>query len=267
MFHSDELSVLDKPEILEIIFPIAYSRFDLESPRIESLTAATHFIEVEEGIKIGCKYFAAHKSYPSILYFHGNGETAFDQDWIASLYNKIGINLFMTDYRGYGVSDGKPTFTNLLLDSHKIYKSFKEIVEQEGYNPDVFVMGRSLGSIPAVEIAFRYQNEVKGLIIDSGSSRNFPFLLSYLTPDELQELRGVPFQNKDKISSIRIPTLIIHGELDEIIPAQEGKELFQCSGAADKSILIIPGSGHNDLMFNGESQYFSILGDFVNKYS
>jgi uncharacterized protein len=227
MSQPDDLSFLDKPEILEIIFPIAYSHFDMESPRTESLSAATHFIEVEKGIKIGCKYFRVHKEYPSILYFHGNGETIFDQDWVASLYNKIGINLFMTDYRGYGVSDGKPTFSNLLSDSHKIYKSFKKIVDQEGYCPDIFVMGRSLGSIPAVEIAFQFQNGIKGLIIESGSSRNFPFLLSFLTSGELHNLGGIPFLNKDKIRSVSIPTLIIHGELDEIIPVQEGKELFQ----------------------------------------
>jgi esterase/lipase len=88
-----------------------------------------------------------------------------------------------------------------------------------------------------------------------------------MTTDELQKLEGVLFQNRDKIRSISNPTLIIHGEMDEIIYIQEGKELFQDSGASDKSILIIPGSRHNDLLFNGKTQYFSILGDFVNKYS
>jgi uncharacterized protein len=267
MSRKEDFSPLDKREISEIIFPVAYSNADFEDLQNQPTNAVTHFIEVERGVKIGCKYFVADKNYPSIIYFHGNGETIFDQDWLASLYNGRGINLFMTDYRGYGVSDGKPTITNLLTDSLKIYTEFREIIKREGFNPDIFVMGRSLGSIPALEIATHYQIELRGLIIESGSARIFSFLLSYLTTDETQKLLNGSFQNKDKIRSVSIPTLIIHGELDEIIPVQEGKELFVNSGAADKSILIIPGSGHNDLLFNGENQYFSVLGDFVNKYS
>jgi alpha-beta hydrolase superfamily lysophospholipase len=266
MLHPDDFSTLDRPEILQFIFPVVYSNIDFELPRYKSLYAATHYIEVEQSIKIGCKYFAADKDYPSILYFHGNGETILDQDWIASLYNRRGINLFMTDYRGYGVSDGKPTITNLLLDCHKIYKGFREIVKREGFNPDIFVMGRSLGSIPAVEISYHHQKEIRGLIIESGSARNFSFLLNYLNPDE-QKMLIATYQNKDKIRSISLPTLIIHGELDEIIPLREGEALFENSAATDKSILIIPGSGHNDLLLNGEKQYFSVIGDFVNKYA
>jgi alpha-beta hydrolase superfamily lysophospholipase len=266
MSRRDDLLPLDKPEILEIIFPIAYSHIDIEPLQPESSNVATHFIEVEKGIKIGCKYFVEDKNYPSILYFHGNGETIFDQDQVASLYNRRGINLFMTDYRGYGVSDGKPTITNLLQDSHKIYNKFQKIVKQEGFCSDIFVMGRSLGSIPCVEIAYHYQGDLRGLIIESGSAGTFPFLLSYLNRDERLKLLSSGFMNKDKIRSIHIPTLIIHGERDDIIPVQDGKELFKNSGATDKSILIIP-AGHNDLLFNGEDQYFSALGDFVNKYA
>jgi uncharacterized protein len=266
MSKPDDFSFLNKPQILEIIFPVVYSPFDFESNQSDPLSAVTHFIEVEKGIKIGCKLFVADKNYPSILYFHGNGETVLDQDWIAALYNNRGINLFMTDYRGYGVSDGKPTIDNLIGDSPKIYNSFKEILKKEGYNQDVFVMGRSLGSIPAIETAYQFKNELKGLIIESGTSGNFPFLEIYLSPEERQNLRGL-FKNKDKIRAINIPTLIIHGELDEILPVREAKELFEYSGASDKSILIIPGSGHNDLLFNGENSYFSVLGDFVNKYA
>jgi alpha-beta hydrolase superfamily lysophospholipase len=266
MTETKDFSFLNKLQILEIIFPVVYSPFDFESSRSDSLSAVTHFIEVEKGIKIGCKYFSADKDYPSILYFHGNGETVLDQDWIAPSYNIRGINLFMTDYRGYGVSDGKPTVDNLIGDSPKIFKNFKEILKKEGYNQDIFVMGRSLGSIPAIETAYQFNNELKGLIIESGTSGNFPFLEIYLSPEERHNLKGL-FKNKEKIRAIKIPTLIIHGELDEILPVREGKELFEYSGSVDKSILIIPGSGHNDLLFNGENPYFSVLGDFVNKYA
>jgi alpha-beta hydrolase superfamily lysophospholipase len=64
-----------------------------------------------------------------------------------------------------------------------------------------------------------------------------------------------------------IPTLIIHGEYDQIIPVREGVELYEASGAADKEIIIIPGADHNNLMLKGHEQYFYAVGDFVRKNS
>ena len=75
------------------------------------------------------------------------------------------------------------------------------------------------------------------------------------------------FLNREKIKSIRIPTCIIHGEYDEIIPVQEGVELYEQSGAASKDILIISGAGHNDLMMAGREQYFEKVGGFIEKNS
>ncbi len=64
MSHQSDLSFLDRPEILEIIFPVVYSHFYFPSALGNSLpNAATHFIEVEEGIKIGCGFWARGKEF------------------------------------------------------------------------------------------------------------------------------------------------------------------------------------------------------------
>ncbi len=76
MSHETDISFLDTPEILEIVFPVAYSPFYFPQPSGSSLTnAATHFVEVEAGVRIGCAMWAGGKEFPTILYFHGNGET------------------------------------------------------------------------------------------------------------------------------------------------------------------------------------------------
>jgi uncharacterized protein len=265
MSYESDLSFLNKHEILEVIFPIVYERFFQDNLQPDPLNTITHFIEVDEGIKIGCKFFTADKSFPTIFYFHGNGETVFDHDWLAPLFLRRGINLFVTDYRGYAASNGSPDVTNLLNDAHALYKAFKKILEDEGYSNRIYVMGRSLGSIPAVEIAYHYQKELKGLIVESGSAENFLFIRDYLTLEEEKELFQSGFLNKTKIQDITIPTLIIHGELDEVISIEEGYELFENAGAQYKDILIIPNSGHNDLMFNGEEQYFSSIEQLVKR--
>ena len=95
---------------------------------------------------------------------YGNGDVVSDYDGIAPIYNQQGINLFVTDYRGYGSSGGVPTFTSMITDAHRIFEAFLGILHNEHYTSDVFAMGRSLGSMSAIELAYSYQEQVKGLI-------------------------------------------------------------------------------------------------------
>ena len=176
-----DLSFLDRPEILEVIFPLVYAPFYLpDYLQFSSSGVPSYSIEVEEGIKINCGFWVSGKECPSILYFHGNGETVASHDWIAPFYNQRGINLFVADYRGYGSSNGKPTISNMIGDAHTIFAGFKETIRKEGFKKSLFLMGRSLESMPTIELAFNYQDEIRGLIIESGSANNFCRLWDYL---------------------------------------------------------------------------------------
>ncbi|MBP1735561.1 MAG: hypothetical protein H6Q53_1848, partial [Deltaproteobacteria bacterium] len=66
-----------------------------------------------------------------------------------------------------------------------------------------------------------------------------------------------------KIKEVTIPTLIIHGDEDEIIPATEGRTLFALSGAKEKSSLFIPNAGHNDIMMVGLEAYMGAIEGFT----
>ncbi len=130
-------------------------------------------------------------------------------------------------------------------------------------------MGRSLGSMPAIELAFNYQDEICGLIIESGAANNFRRLWDYLRGPGKETILGEEslFLNKVKIRQVHKPTLIIHGEYDQIISVNEGEELYQSSGAQDKRILIIPGADHNDIMMVDSPLYFSAIEELVTAYS
>ena len=265
-----DLSLLDQPEVLEVIFPVVYSPFYLLNYfQLASSDVPSYSIEVEKGIKIACGFWVASKECASILYFHGNGETVASHDWIAPLYNQRGINLFVADYRGYGSSTGKPTISNMIGDAHTIFKGFKEIIEEKGVKKSLFIMGRSLGSIPALELAFNYHDEIHGLIIESGAASNLRDLWHYLTTAEGEAILSEEslFLNKVKIRQVRKPTLIIHAECDQIISVEEGKELYQNSGAQEKRILIIPEADHNDIMIAKQNLYFDTIEEFVKTYS
>jgi fermentation-respiration switch protein FrsA (DUF1100 family) len=252
-----DYSALDRPEILAIVF---YTRKDFtRTPP----NASDHFIPVDKDVSISCRFYIHSRNSPSILYFHGNGEVVSDHDYIAPMYNQLGINLFVADYRGYGASQGRPTLSNTVSDAPIIFRAFSDILKQEHYGSDIFVMGRSLGSISAIEIAHLYQKQIKGLIIESGFAALVNLLFHLGFPAESLGIEDLEFPNLAKIRTITLPILIIHGEYDQIIPASEGQALFQNTAAKDKKLVIIPGANHNDIMWIGKERYFRAIKEFA----
>ena len=246
------LELMDQPEIIyRLFFPRQEDPME-RSPRY----GTTHVVEVAEGISIGCRFYPAAKDAPTILYFHGNGEIASDYEYVAPLYQQYSINLFVADYRGYGLSGGSPSCSAIIRDAHPVFQGFVTFLRDSGYTGGLFVMGRSLGSAPAIEVAYHYQQHLQGLIVESGFASQQKQLarlgVTHLFRD-VEQMVG--FGNDAKIKDVRIPTLIIHGEEDEIIPAKEGRALYALSGAAQKKALFVPGAGHNDLFERGLEEY------------
>jgi alpha-beta hydrolase superfamily lysophospholipase len=255
------LSKLDHPDILHILF---HPR-RIYSAAYSTLTKRLVDIDVEQDVSIGGRLYPADISSPIILFFHGNGEIAADYDDIAFLYTQIGITLFVIDYRGYGRSTGSPGASNLLTDAVTAFDSLDQILEDNGLTPSKrYVMGRSLGSASALEIAVQRAAMLDGLIIESGFSDTFA-LLSRIggirLPDAVDEQDG--FSNLAKMGTVTTPTLIIHGENDVLIPAAEGQQLFDHCAAIEKKLLLIPGAGHNDIMYVGRKQYTQAIKEFT----
>jgi pimeloyl-ACP methyl ester carboxylesterase len=218
-------------------------------------------VPVEPGVSISCRFYPASTGSPCILYFHGNGEVACDHDWIAPVYNREGIGLFVADYRGYGLSDGTPSFSSMTADAHSIFSFFLEAVRASGNDEPLFLMGRSLGSHSAAELACHYPEHLRGLIVESGSPNVARlarlFGLSSKGLPDLEETISA------QIRSITLPALIIHGERDSLIPPSEATTLHEEIGSQEKRLVIIPSADHNSLMLVGMEQYFSAIKDFV----
>jgi alpha-beta hydrolase superfamily lysophospholipase len=255
-----ELSSLDRPEVLQFVF---YPRRDF-LPALPAANVMSGSVPVADGISVSFSFYFASKNCPNILFFHGNGELASDYADIGAIFNGIGLNLFVADYRGYGRSDGSPTLSNMIADAHHIFAGFKKVLKDNGFSGKLFIMGRSLGSVSAIELAYHYQSELNGVIIESGFVNIFN-LLSYLgfplkslgiaLPEEPSGVRIA--------RDIRLPALVIHGEYDSIVPLEEGKSLYRNIGAKDKHMVVIPGVDHNTIFAGGMERYLRALKDFV----
>ena len=71
-------------------------------------------------MNVGIRMFMVNNNSPTILFFHANAEITHEYDDIAEMYNKYNINFIVSGYRGYGLSNGKPSKDTSLEDSLKI---------------------------------------------------------------------------------------------------------------------------------------------------
>ena len=221
--------------------------------------ASDHFVAVDDEISLSCRFFPAGASAPTILFFYGNGETANDYNDIAPLYVQTGVNFLVTDYRGYGRSGGWPSFTNMLADSVTVLDYAETLLRSGGYEGRIFVMGRSMGRHSAFELAAYQGGRLAGVIIESGRPILGNFVYG-LPPEDAKALEAAYFA---KVSSITIPSLVIHGEEDTLAPVEQAVQMHQSFQSTDKRLLTIPGAGHNDLLHRGLDEYFSAIKEFT----
>jgi hypothetical protein len=188
-----------------------------------------------------------------------------DYDEISSFYHQGKMNLVVADYRGYGASTGTPTLTYLAQDAHLIFKEVREELSKRNLRKDLWVMGRSLGSISALEIAYHYQQEMKGLVIESGFPSVVRIMFHLGVPALEMGLDKIDQEWMERIKKIFLPTLIIHGELDSLVPLQNAKDIYRSLGSKDKKLLVIPSATHNDIMLVGFKDYFKAVQEFVER--
>jgi pimeloyl-ACP methyl ester carboxylesterase len=174
----------------------------------------------------------------TILYSHGNAEDLGDVRPILEALHGYGFAVVAYDYRGYGRSSGsRPTARRATADAEAAYGF---TVRSLGVAPGrLILLGRSVGSGPAVHLAVRYQ--VAGLILESA------FTSPYRVLTRVGILPFERFPNLARMPGIRCPVLVIHGTRDEVIPFAHGRALLAAATSRTQSFGV-EGAGHNDLL-------------------
>lgn len=260
-----QCSSLDIPEVSRFLF----------HPRRESVPGdqnerggSSHdvLIPVGDSVHVGGRLHLFHPSYANLLFFHGNGEIVADYDDMGPIYQRIGVNFCPVDYRGYGRSTGAPSCSAMLRDAHSILDFVTAWLNEKGCTGPLVVMGRSLGSAPAIELAAESPHPIRGLIVESGFAYTIPLLRSLgLDVERLGLREAAALGNHAKIGTVRMPTLFIHAEFDRIIPYTDAQALYEASAAADKWLVKIPDAGHNDIFYHGVTQYMAAMKSFMDK--
>lgn len=216
------------------------------------------YFAAADGVKLHAWYVPAPNAVATLLWFHGNaGNLTHRLDNIRQL-RPLNLNIFIFDYRGYGKSEGEPDEAGIYLDSQAAYET---LVSRKNVSPDtLFLFGRSLGGICAIEVASK--NPAAGLILESvfTSAGDMARKLFPLLP--LHWAIKSKFDAVGKVPQLKLPKLFLHGTEDEIVPYRLGRELFEAA-AEPKQFYDIQGAGHNDTFIVGGKPYYDALHRFV----
>jgi uncharacterized protein len=224
--------------------------------------AETVWFKSADGTRLNGFFFASQSKpeVATIVFFHGNGGNITNVTWLAQRYAKHGFNVLLFDYRGYGASDGVAGDEAGLYNDGDAAVTF--VVNEKKVRPeDIVLYGHSLGTAVAADVASR--RNFAAVVLESGFSSASSVAATALPwlPRPLHFLGKNRFESARKLTNIKSPILIAHGDPDETIPTSEAHLLF-ASANEPRKLLIVPGAGHVPFGSAGE-QYLDQVEQFM----
>ncbi len=243
-----------------VYFPNIPSRDLMAQPDEFGLPFEEQRFVTPDGVELHGWYIHAESPRGVVLFFHGNaGNISHRFDSIA-VWRELGYDVFIFDYRGYGLSDGKPSEQGTYLDGQAAWDL---LVQERGIDPRaIVVFGRSLGAAIATHTAAANRPAV--LVLESAFSSVKDMAGHYYPWLPVRWIARLHYDTGKKISAVEAPVLVIHSSDDEIIPVRFGQKVFE-SAAQPKEFLEIFGDHNAGFLLSG-SRYRDGLKSFVDKY-
>ncbi len=198
------------------------------------------------------------KTKPTILYFYGNGMCMADSIGEFNKLRRLGNNVIVCDYLGYGMSSGKPSEVGCYAAANAVWDHV--MARPDVDKKKIVPMGWSLGAGSAIELAAT--RPVAGVALFSPftsvadmARRVMPFFPTSL-------LLRHRFDNEAKLPNVKAPILIMHGTRDAIIPFDMSTRLAQIAGGR-ATFEPVEGADHNDLFDVGGPAMFQTIARFL----
>jgi len=178
-----------------------------------------------------------------IIYLHGNAEdVGTSYDFLVKMSLTFKCSVLAMEYPGYGIYKTESADAGTILLNANLVMQF--LIEHMKYDPrDIILLGRSMGSGPACALAVQYPT-IQSLILVSPYT-SIKQVVKTLVGSVASYLVKERFENIEIIDKVRCPTLIIHGQNDQVIHESHAIALHdKCGGPAK---LIMPKDmTHND---------------------
>jgi fermentation-respiration switch protein FrsA (DUF1100 family) len=206
---------------------------------------------------------AVSRKRPTILYFYGNGMCLADCVGEMRAFRRLGANVMIPDFTGYGMSGGKPGEAGVYQTADACYAHLRSRSDIDSNR--IIVGGWSLGAAAAIELASK--NPVAALFTLSAftsmgdmAQHTLPWL-----PTRLMLRHHFP--NERKIAEVKCPVLMFHGRRDSIIPFEMSERLATAArrSAPEVKSFAIDEADHNDVFEIGHDVIFREIGDLVDR--
>ncbi len=239
-----------------VFFPDPWN--DQDWKRRSGLPLEDVWFSAADGTKLFGWYVEGPATSAVLLWCHGNAGNIINRlDNLRELYRR-GLSVFIFDYRGYGRSRGRPSEEGLYQDAIGAYDY---VTRTRMIRPErLIVFGRSLGAAVAVELAA--QKPAAGLILESSFPSIEAVAKRYYGGLPVHWLLGSDFRLLDRLPQLSLPTLIIHGDQDDIIPLELGQRVFDAA-KPPKWFYVIKGADHNNTYQAGGPAYFQRIAEFI----
>jgi pimeloyl-ACP methyl ester carboxylesterase len=220
-------------------------------------TAVT--LTTADGEQVRAWLLAATDARAFVVYFHGNGGNLSIWAPILSDLAVHGYDVLAVDYRGYGLSSGRPTESGVYRDADAVVEHLS--TANTGSRPVIY-WGRSLGTAVAAYAASRRRPD--GIILEAG----FPDARAIVRTSPLLAFLSIfstyRFPTAERLAGVDTPVLVLHGDADRVIPFALGRALFDRL-TGDKMFVAIPGGDHNDVKPANERVYWGAVDAFTRK--
>ncbi|NNE60417.1 MAG: alpha/beta hydrolase [Woeseia sp.] len=227
------------------------------TPSVIGLDYTDVYIDTSDGVRLHGWHVYARDAHGTVLFLHGNaGNISHRLDSIA-IFNALGLDVLIIDYRGYGQSDGSTSEQGTYRDAEA---AWHYLAEERAIDPSrIIIFGRSLGGAVATHLAATH--EAGALIVESGftsaadmAANLYPFL-------PVRMLLRLEYPVIDYVATAKAPVLIVHGRDDEIIPYAMGQELYEAA-PRPKAFLELEGD-HNSAFMLDRERYVEGLQRFL----
>jgi fermentation-respiration switch protein FrsA (DUF1100 family) len=218
------------------------------------------WVDVPGGVRLHGWLARGSRRDLAVLICHGNAGNLGVQEGLFAPYRRLGVTALLFDYRGYGLSTGRPDEEGIAADTLAALDSLARLTDLP---PERLVLhGKSLGGAPAARAAAG--RRVAGLILESAFTSavdlgrdHYPFLpVSRLMKDSLDAL--------SRLGQITCPVLILHGERDGIVPPAHAPRLAAAAGER-ATLVLLPRSGHNDTFEAEPAAYLGAVRQFLDR--
>lgn len=231
------------------------------TPRDIGLDYETLQLETTDGERLHGWYVAAQQARATLLFCHGNAGNISHRLESLRIFNALGLNVLMFDYRGYGRSTGKPSEAGTYSDADAAWRYLRD--ERRLGPQEIVIAGRSLGAAVAADLASR--TAPAAVVLESGFI-SVPAMAAEIYPWLPSGLPGLyRYDNREKLARITRPVLIVHSRDDEIIPFAHAQTLLAEAGGP-KQLLELRG-GHNDGILVSHADYVRGLEQFLGRHA